>query len=179
MNCPQPGCTGIIQDGFCSVCGIEAPAANATPNPGIPFVPATSSTHNIETVGTSSSTTARTGTGYTRRTTRSSRTSSRRQLGLGFVQVPELPPLDPTTVVMQNPEVPPNKRFCPSCDQALKREHGFCPKCGQEYSFRPTLQPGEVVADQYEVIGCMAFGGLGWIYLARDKTLNRWVVLKG
>jgi serine/threonine-protein kinase PknG len=179
MNCPQPGCTGIIQDGFCSVCGIEAPAANPTPNPGIPFLPVTSSTHNIATVGNSSSTTARTGTSSTRRTTRSSRTSSRRQLGLGFVQVPELPALDPTTVVMENPEVPPNKRFCPSCDQPLKREHGFCPKCGQEYSFQPTLQPGEVVADQYEVIGCMAFGGLGWIYLARDKTLNRWVVLKG
>jgi len=80
---------------------------------------------------------------------------------------------------MQNPEVPPNKRFCPQCDQPLKREHGYCPKCGQEYSFQPTLHSGELVADQYEVLGCLAFGGLGWIYLARDKTLNRWVVLKG
>jgi serine/threonine-protein kinase PknG len=179
MNCPQPGCTGIIQDGFCSVCGIEAPAAATPPSQAIPFVPVTSSTHNVETVGLSSSTTGRTGTGSTRRPTRSSRTSSRRQLGLGLVQVPELPPLDPTTVVMQNPEVPANKRFCPSCDQPLKREHGFCPKCGQEYSFRPTLHAGDLVADQYEVLGCMAFGGLGWIYLARDKTVNRWVVLKG
>jgi serine/threonine-protein kinase PknG len=179
MKCPQPGCTGTIEDGFCSVCGIEAPADSTTPSP-VPFVPVTTATNTLGTAGVSSSTTSRTGTSSSRRTTRSSRrTSSRRQLGLGLVQVPELPPLDPTTVVMQNPEVPPNKRFCPNCDQSLKREHGFCPKCGQEYSFQPTLHAGDLVDDQYEVLGCVAFGGLGWIYLARDKTLNRWVVLKG
>ena len=27
--------------------------------------------------------------------------------------------------------------------------------------------------------GPIAFGGLGWIYLAMDTGLNRWVVLKG
>ena len=43
----------------------------------------------------------------------------------------------------------------------------------------PTLRPGDVVAEQYEVKGCLAFGGLGWIYLAKDTTLGRWVVLKG
>jgi serine/threonine-protein kinase PknG len=33
---------------------------------------------------------------------------------------------------------------------------------------------------QYEVAGCLAHGGLGWIYLARDKNVSdRWVVLKG
>ena len=51
--------------------------------------------------------------------------------------------------------------------------------CGQEYSFVPTLKPGDVVAAQYEVKGAIAFGGLGWIYLGWDKTLSRWVVLKG
>jgi serine/threonine-protein kinase PknG len=187
MKCSQPGCAGTIEDGFCSVCGIEGLAAPgnereirssaAATNQALPFVPVTSSTGNV---GTVSSTSARNGTSSSRRTTRSSRrTSSRRQLGLGLVQVPELPPLDPTTVVMQNPEVPPNKRFCPNCEQSLKREHGFCPKCGQEYSFQPSLRAGDLVDDQYEVLGCLAFGGLGWIYLARDKTLNRWVVLKG
>jgi serine/threonine-protein kinase PknG len=36
------------------------------------------------------------------------------------------------------------------------------------------------VAGQYEVLGCLAFGGLGWIYLARDRNVSdRWVVLKG
>jgi serine/threonine-protein kinase PknG len=177
MKCPQSGCTGTIEGGFCSVCGIEAPVVSSTPSP-VPFVPVTTATNTLGTTGVSTST-SRAGTSSTRRSTRSSRTSSRRQLGLGLVQVPELPPLDPTTVVMQKPEVPANKRFCPTCDQALKREHGFCPKCGQEYSFQPTLHAGDLVDDQYEVLGCVAFGGLGWIYLARDKALNRWVVLKG
>ena len=30
------------------------------------------------------------------------------------------------------------------------------------------------------MLGCLAFGGLGWIYLARDRNVSdRWVVLKG
>jgi serine/threonine protein kinase len=35
-------------------------------------------------------------------------------------------------------------------------------------------------AQQYEVLGCLAHGGLGWIYLAKDHNVSdRWVVLKG
>jgi serine/threonine-protein kinase PknG len=37
-----------------------------------------------------------------------------------------------------------------------------------------------VLHDQYEVLGCLAHGGLGWIYLALDRAVaDRWVVLKG
>ena len=44
----------------------------------------------------------------------------------------------------------------------------------------PKLRAGDVVGDQYEVAGCLAHGGLGWIYLARDRNVaDRWVVLKG
>ena len=44
----------------------------------------------------------------------------------------------------------------------------------------PQLDPGDLLGGQYEVVGCLAHGGLGWIYLARDKAVNdRWVVLKG
>lgn len=33
---------------------------------------------------------------------------------------------------------------------------------------------------QYEVAGCLAHGGLGWVYLAVDRAVSdRWVVLKG
>jgi serine/threonine-protein kinase PknG len=75
--------------------------------------------------------------------------------------------------------VPERKRYCSGCDAPLKREAGFCPKCGQEYSFIPTLKPGDIVADKYEIKGTLAFGGLGWIYLALDTVLTRWVTLKG
>jgi serine/threonine-protein kinase PknG len=77
------------------------------------------------------------------------------------------------------PVVPDRKKFCSSCDSPLKRDSGFCAKCGQEYSFVPTLKEGDVVAGKYEVKGTVAFGGLGWIYLALDTVLNRWVILKG
>ena len=44
----------------------------------------------------------------------------------------------------------------------------------------PRWRPGALVAGQYEVVGCLAHGGLGWIYLARDHFVSeRWVVLKG
>ncbi len=36
------------------------------------------------------------------------------------------------------------------------------------------------MAGQYQVAGCLAHGGLGWVYLARDRNVDdRWVVLKG
>ena len=44
----------------------------------------------------------------------------------------------------------------------------------------PKLSRGDLVGGQYEVRGCIAHGGLGWIYLAIDRNVhNRWVVLKG
>ncbi|GDY42791.1 hypothetical protein SANT12839_036730 [Streptomyces antimycoticus] len=60
------------------------------------------------------------------------------------------------------------------------RTEGFCTKCGHPYSFVPKLNPGDIVHGQYEVAGCLAHGGLGWIYLAIDRAVSdRWVVLKG
>jgi len=39
---------------------------------------------------------------------------------------------------------------------------------------------GDLVGGQYLVAGCIAHGGLGWVYLAQDKNVSdRWVVLKG
>ena len=44
----------------------------------------------------------------------------------------------------------------------------------------PTLNPGDVVAGQYEILGVIAHGGMGWIYLAEDHYVaERVVVLKG
>jgi serine/threonine-protein kinase PknG len=37
-----------------------------------------------------------------------------------------------------------------------------------------------MVGGQYEVVGCLAHGGLGWIYLGIDRRVNdRWIALKG
>ncbi|MCY7274191.1 MAG: serine/threonine protein kinase, partial [Phormidesmis sp. CAN_BIN44] len=105
--------------------------------------------------------------------------STRRQLGAGLISIPELPSTEPEKAILIEAKVPENKRACGNCNSPLKREKGFCSKCGQKYSFVATLQPGDVIAGQYEVKGAIAYGGLGWIYLGFDKTLSRYVVLKG
>ncbi|PAU47707.1 serine/threonine protein kinase, partial [Streptomyces albireticuli] len=116
--------------------------------------------------------------------------SGRGRLGAGLVTVPEVPRPDPRAAVLANPEVPERKRFCSKGDCGAPvgrargdrkgRTEGFCTKCGHPYSFVPKLRRGDVVHGQYEVAGCLAHGGLGWIYLAVDRAVSdRWVVLKG
>ncbi|NXY98445.1 tetratricopeptide repeat protein [Streptomyces sp. BR123] len=120
----------------------------------------------------------------------SSGSSGRSRLGAGLVNMPEVPRPDPSTAVLRNPEVPERKRFCSRSDcgapvgrargERPGRTEGFCTKCGHPYSFVPKLRPGDVVHGQYEVAGCLAHGGLGWVYLAVDRAVaDRWVVLKG
>ena len=36
----------------------------------------------------------------------------------------------------------------------------------------PSLKAGDIVADQYEIVGPIAHGGLGWIYLAIDHNVS-------
>ncbi|MFB7503219.1 serine/threonine-protein kinase [Streptomyces broussonetiae] len=116
--------------------------------------------------------------------------SARGRLGAGLVSVPQVPRPDPRAMVLENPEVPERKRFCSRSDcgapvgrargEQPGRTEGFCTKCGHPYSFVPKLKSGDVVHGQYEVAGCLAHGGLGWIYLAVDRAVaDRWVVLKG
>ncbi|WP_442810521.1 tetratricopeptide repeat protein [Streptomyces sp. NBC_01232] len=101
-----------------------------------------------------------------------------------------MPRPNPSTAVLENPEVPERKRFCSRSDcgapvgrsrgERPGRTEGFCTKCGHPYSFVPKLRSGDVVRGQYEVLGCLAHGGLGWVYLAVDRAVaDRWVVLKG
>ncbi|WP_433602290.1 tetratricopeptide repeat protein [Nocardia sp. CA-135953] len=120
---------------------------------------------------------------------RSSRSRpSVRRLGAGLVPMPRVAPVDPRTAILDDPEVPELKRFCWKCQEPVGRRSatepgavaGECGRCGSPFNFRPTLQRGELVADQYEVQGSLAHGGLGWIYLAVDRNVSdRWVVLKG
>ncbi|MFI6606718.1 tetratricopeptide repeat protein [Streptomyces sp. NPDC050507] len=125
-----------------------------------------------------------------RSSAKSTGASGRNRLGAGLVLVPDVPRPDPRTAVMENPEVPERKRFCSRSDcgapvgrargQRPGRTEGFCTKCGHPYSFVPKLQGGDIVHGQYEVAGCLAHGGLGWVYLAVDRAVSdRWVVLKG
>ena len=122
--------------------------------------------------------------------TSSSRTSSSRRLGLGAgaLDLPPVTPIEPADRVLANPSVAEERRYCSRCNEPVGRSRdgvpgrtdGFCRLCAHPYSFTPKLAPAELVADQYEVAGCLAHGGLGWIYLAQDRRVSdRWVVLKG
>lgn len=95
-----------------------------------------------------------------------------------------MPYRDPTSAVLTNPVVSEEKRYCGNCSAKVGRgdagPEGVCPNCGTPYSFVPKLRHGDLVGGQYEVLGALAYGGLGWIYLAQDHNVNdRWVVLKG
>ncbi|MCX4472923.1 serine/threonine-protein kinase PknG [Micromonospora sp. NBC_01655] len=151
MRCPRtPGCPGAVDtDGFCTVCGLAPePGRPATP-PAFPDGPAAG-----EPVGDSSWTVA------------------------GLVSLPVLsfprhgrvsPPLS----------VPEESRSCTRCGGRVGRggadrlDHGYCPACGTPFAFVSALHPGDLVADQYEVVGYLAQGGLGQVYLAEDTHLDR------
>lgn len=81
---------------------------------------------------------------------------SDRLVAEGMVQLPFVQLTDPLDALI-NPHAP---------------EHNHLPA--------PTLHAGDVVAEQYEIAGVIAHGGLGWVYLAQDRNVSgRWVVLKG
>ena len=173
MMCGEPGCGGTVVAGYCDTCG-AAPAA------GEPTGAHTASATTGSTVRS----------GRTNRNASPKSAGARGHLGAGVVVIPRAPKGDPAHAVLANPQVPERHRFCsnPGCNMAVGRGNGetpgrtegFCTQCGTRYSFVPRLSPGDVVGGQYEVRGCIAHGGLGWIYLAIDRNVhNRWVVLKG
>lgn len=185
QRCTQENCTGEIEEGYCNFCGHaaekrnghSAQAAGRNGSNQNAFSRNGALSRSVVT-GTGSSPISRASRG-SRQGRRTSSRTSRRQLGAGLITLPELPSTDPEKTCLLEPKIPEHKRFCSNCDAPLKRDFGFCGKCGQKFSFLPSLKAGDLVASQYEVKGALAFGGLGWIYLAFDRILSRYVVLKG
>jgi serine/threonine-protein kinase PknG len=182
--CGRDGCPGTIVDGYCDTCGM-APAKTAVNGNG----PATVSTPAAHP-GTTGRTSGR--VDVSRLTTRSTHTGSgtsrRSRVGAGVIDIEPVATVDPATVVMADPSVPEHRRFCTRCGNAVGRGQGdrpgrtsgFCPNCGARFDFTAKLHAGDLVAGQYDVAGALAHGGMGWIYLARDRNVSgRWCVLKG
>jgi serine/threonine-protein kinase PknG len=183
--CNRPGCAGTVDEtGFCDECfrlpvrttpdplagDGNAPASAATPPP-----PPASSHPTPDSSGASRP------------------TGSGQWWGGDLVSLPCVEVPDPAGVVLTDPHVPEGRRFCRSCaknglrvkigrsraDQPARTE-GWCPRCGAQYSFSPKLAAGAVVSDRYEVVGCLAHGGVGWVYLACDRNLDgKYRALKG
>ncbi|GGO66489.1 serine/threonine-protein kinase [Nonomuraea cavernae] len=174
-SCRQPGCTGTIEDGYCDLCG-HAESAAPPPVAASSSSPAGDSPH----------------TRPVSRPMTSPVSSGRSRAGVlaELADLPSVPYRDPASAIMADPQVAEEKRFCanPACGKPVGRSRqgrpglpdGFCPHCRTQFSFTPKLGKDELVAGQYRVLGCLAHGGLGWIYLAADENLDgRWVVLKG
>ena len=203
-SCGRGGCDGSIAgDGYCDTCGLAATSSGRTvtalpgadidldiPSIAAPVAPSTST--RIPGAGTATAKSRRT------ITTTARTTSARQGIGAGLVAVPPTPVGDPSGAVMTDEEiagvlgvVPEDERFCSSCgrpvgrgeDGEAGRVKGFCGSCRTRFDFvtnEPSLRPGELVAGQYQILGPLAHGGMGWIYLGRDKAVSdRWVVLKG
>ncbi|MFF4192331.1 tetratricopeptide repeat protein [Nonomuraea sp. NPDC001831] len=187
-RCAQPGCTGTIEDGYCDLCGNAAgPPPPAVSVPQQASAPASASGPLSGPLSGPVNTQP-----VSRPLTSPVSSSGRSRAGVlgGIADLPSVPYRDPATAVMADPQVPEEKRFCanPACGEPVGRSRqgrpglteGFCPHCRTPYSFTPKLAKDDMVAGQYRVLGCLAHGGLGWIYLAADENLDgRWVVLKG
>jgi serine/threonine-protein kinase PknG len=183
--CRQPGCSGQVVDGYCDICGAPAVSVSTVTATTAPRTPTRTSVN----LGASAFGSARvTSFGDQRLRRHAEHSTHDGQIGAGLTKVPPAPAIDPTKAVLANPEVPLNARVCAKCNfkvgqgaaNVASRSEGFCPTCGAPYSFTVKLTAGTLVANQYEVVGALAHGGMGWIYLAKDRNVSgRFVVLKG
>ncbi|MEN8649187.1 tetratricopeptide repeat protein [Streptomyces sp. 21So2-11] len=102
----------------------------------------------------------------------------------GLMDLPLVEVPDPALLVEPVDEQPSSHVMScgnPDCTELIGvvATEGHC-SCGTPYALRPQLSADDVLADQYQVIGPIAHGGLGWVYLAEDAQLyNRPVALKG
>ncbi len=80
-----------------------------------------------------------------------------REVADGMVRLPFIPPTDPHAALLDVEDKIAGTKTPP-----------------------PQLSPGDLVGGQYEILGVIAHGGMGWIYLANDHFVDgRIVVLKG
>ncbi|WP_374122021.1 tetratricopeptide repeat protein [Frankia sp. AiPa1] len=108
-------------------------------------------------------------------------------LGAGLVRVPPVVQPDPANLLLADPRLPLRLRMCRRCGEPVGRPRagqpalaeGFCAGCGQPYSLRPGLRPGDQIGP-YEIEGVLAHGAHGWTYLARVHTggTDTWVAMR-
>lgn len=58
------------------------------------------------------------------------------------------------------------------------KEFGLIDPRDEKSVEQPVLHKGDVVADQYEILGVIAHGGLGWIYLVEDRNVSKLLSIK-
>ncbi|URM89621.1 protein kinase [Streptomyces sp. MRC013] len=168
--CARPGCAGtLMATGFCDTCHRLPPAgpAASTGDPGPTGGPGSTGPGSADPPA---------GPAPLDRD--------------GLVLLPHIAAPDPGVAAAATARPPTGGRRCgfENCtgtigigyDGGPAPDHGFCPECGRPYSFEPRLRPGDTVGGHYRVLGYLAAGGLGWVYLAEDTEVpDHLVVLKG
>lgn len=165
-RCQVAGCGGPIVDGFCDRCG--QPVAPQDTVPGTSASPDGSAARTQASSG--------------------SRESVRGLTDAEFIDLPAQDEPDPASLVLA-----PEKAFVPESHRMCVNRHevgrsragrpglteGFCPTCGAPFSFEAKLAAGDRLG-RYRIVGPLAHGGVGWVYLAKDTNLDgQWVALKG
>src|SRR5450755_69832 len=183
--CPRDDCPGggiLDEDGFCGVCNRAAPrphdpVAGAETWPAAPPIWYSVPWESPDRTGHGEFPALTFPPGIP------ARPLGRAPLGLGIVPIPPIPARDPDSLVRDDDDlvVEESKRRCPnrecraavgrSLDGAPGQPEGRCPVCGTMYSFRPPLHRGDFLG-QYQVRGCVGYGGQGWVYLASDLNLD-------
>ena len=185
MNCARAGCTGTIVDGYCDVCGMAPPRPpprlrrRRSAAPPLTQQPPRPSAPDGSTLGAS------------RRPTHGPDADERRERtsGPGWSRSNRCRPATRRT---------PSSGMPRSCPRAGASARAATNRWGAAATGRPDARrasaasaerrsrsspssaPATSSRGQYEVVGCLAHGGMGWIYLARDRNVSdRWVVLKG
>ncbi|MFE9005101.1 tetratricopeptide repeat protein [Streptomyces sp. NPDC007875] len=189
-HCNRPDCRGeglgrINARGFCTECGRKTlpTAPEPTPPPSqARTLPPTRPGEALMSESTATTARARRRDVARKFTVRP---AGEDPLALPRVELPSLRDL-----VMDDPHPPSRGQTCgrEGCEEivgapyagqpALSR--GYCPRCRHPFDFAPRLSPGDLLGDQYRVIGCVGYGGLGWVYLAEDTQLDdQPVAIKG
>ncbi|MFF5436220.1 tetratricopeptide repeat protein [Streptomyces achromogenes] len=196
-SCVRPGCAGrIMATGYCDTCGHRHAEPRTEPRTGLHSGTRTGPPPGTRTGPHSGIRTGPPGrpTGEAAAEEPPGPAAVHAVAGLGeldqhgLVVLPEVPA--PDDVLLTDPRPPTGGRRCGAggCTMTIgvgyggqpARPTGRCPRCGTPYSLLPQLTPGDIVADHYKVLGCLAHGGLGWIHLAEDTRADgHRVVLKG
>ncbi|MCG3753145.1 serine/threonine-protein kinase [Amycolatopsis sp. Poz14] len=173
--CARPNCSGTIsRAGFCAKCGWAPGSEPKKPPPKADatlVIPAPGASRIADTVVTREQQTAGHGTGD------------------DYIPLPVVVLPDIAGRVLADPHVAEDERYCGkrgcgapvgrSAGGRPARTEGFCSQCGTPFSFSPKLFPDDVVDGRYQVHGCIARGGLGYVYLGTDLRLKQYVALKG